>query len=375
MGDTELLNSAASRTTFHPLPIAQRIEETRDALSLTLRIAPALRDLFRFSAGQYLTLQSTIAGEPVRRSYSICSTPLEFEQLSTIRVAIKRVDGGTYSSYAHEHLREGDTILVMPPAGRFLFGTSQLVEAPMHYVAFAAGSGITPILSIMETALSTQHNCRFTLIYGNRSAESILFLEALAGLKNKFIERVRLIHILSRQPQETSLLNGRIDADKVKQLLASLVPINTIDQAFICGPHSMIDAVQGALVFAGMNKANIQSERFGTPTAIAPAKVSKLSTAVGRQASLQIILDGSTRTMPFAFDGPKLLDVALAAGLDLPYACKGGVCCTCRARVMAGEVKMEKNYTLEDWEIKKGYVLTCQCLPVSETVVVSFDER
>lgn len=355
--------------------ISDRIEETRDAISLALLVPTELRDTFRFSAGQYLTLQSVADGQSLRRSYSICSTPQDYEQSGTIRVAIKRVDGGVYSTHAHETFRQGDSLSVMPPLGKFVLDAPADLGRGNHYLAFAAGSGITPILSIMQTALLEQKDCSFTLVYGNRSADNILFLETLAGLKNQFIERVRLVHILSRQPQETSLLNGRIDANKVNQLLASLIDISRIDQAFICGPHTMIDAVEGELVLAGLPKINIQSERFGTPTIARTSKVQMANATVGKQASLQIILDGSTRTMPFSFDGPKLLDVALAAGLDLPYACKGGVCCTCRARVLSGEVKMEKNYTLEDWEIKKGYVLTCQCLPLTDNVVVSFDER
>ena len=369
-----------SHPVFHSLLIKERIDETRDAISIALDVPPELIETFRFRAGQYLTLQSTVAGIPLRRSYSICSAPADFDHHSELRIAIKRVDDGVYSSFAHEHFHSGDPLLVMPPDGRFLLDSPGNEALVLHYVAFAAGSGITPILSMMRCALSTQPSCRFTLVYGNRSSDSILFLEALAGLKNQYMGRVRLINILSRQPQETSLLNGRIDADKVHQLLTTLIPAESIDRAFICGPDSMIDAVEAALTVAGLDKAQILSERFGTPQILAQG-VTKKSAAINtasdpsKYATLNIILDGSTRSMPFAFDGPKLLDVALAAGLDLPYACKGGVCCTCRARVMSGSVSMEKNYTLEKWEIEKGYVLTCQCLPTSDTVVISFDER
>ena len=357
--------------------IKERIDETRDAMSIALDVPLELKDTFRFKAGQYLTLQSTVAGQVIRRSYSICSAPVDFEDRGELRIAIKRVDDGLYSTFAHEQFRSGDTILAMPPDGKFLITHGASDSATLHYVAFAAGSGITPILSMMRTALATQPGCRFTLVYGNRTSDSILFLEALAGLKNQYMGRVRLINILSRQPQETSLLNGRIDAEKVQQLLASLIPIESIDRAFVCGPNSMIDAVELTLTAAGLDKSQIFSERFGTP--VDPGQKRMQKTVVARssakQATLHIVLDGSTRTMPFAFDGPKLLDVALAAGLDLPYACKGGVCCTCRARVMSGAVSMEKNYTLEKWEVEKGYVLTCQCLPTTDTVVVSFDER
>lgn len=371
------MTNSRVRPVFHSLRIKERVDETRDAISIALDVPQELKNTFAFSAGQYLTLQSTVAGAAVRRSYSICSAPVDFENHGELRIAIKRVDGGVYSTFAHEQFRSGDTLLVMPPDGRFLIDTPLKETPSLHYVAFAAGSGITPILSMMRTALATQANSLFTLVYGNRTADSILFLEALAGLKNKYMGRVRLINILSRQPQETSLLNGRIDAEKVQQLLASLIPIQSIDRAFICGPNSMIDAVEAALIFAGLDKKQILSERFGTPITSTQKQIKTTAplSSTDKHATLHIVLDGSTRTMPFAFNGPKLLDVALAAGLDLPYACKGGVCCTCRARVMSGTVSMEKNYTLEKWEIDKGYVLTCQCLPTTDTVVVSFDER
>ena len=368
-----------SRPVFHSLQIKERIDETRNAISIAFDVPQELKEIFSFRSGQYLTLQSIIAGATVRRSYSICSAPADFENHGELRIAIKRVEDGVYSSFAHEQFRAGEVLLVMPPDGKFLLDDRTKNGSSPHYVAFAAGSGITPILSMMRTALAAQPSCRFTLVYGNRTSDSILFLEALAGLKNRYMGNVRIINILSRQPQETNLLNGRIDAQKVQQLLASLIPIESIDQAFICGPNSMIDAVETALVSAGLDKAQILSERFGTPK-LAAEKSTKVPSTSGsndanKLATLHIVLDGSTRTMPFAFDGPKLLDVALAAGLDLPYACKGGVCCTCRARVVSGAVSMEKNYTLEKWEIEKGYVLTCQCLPTTDTVVVSFDER
>ena len=367
------------RPVLHSLTIKERIEETRDAISIAFDVPQELKETFRFRAGQYLTLQSVIAGTTVRRSYSICSAPADFEDHGELRIAIKRVEDGVYSGFAHERFRAGEVLSVMPPDGKFLLDDRAKNGTTPHYVAFAAGSGITPILSMMRTALAAKPDCRFTLIYGNRTSDSILFLEALAGLKNQYMANVRIINILSRQPQETTLLNGRIDTVKVQQLLGSLVPIESIDQALICGPNSMIDAVETALISAGLDKMQILSERFGTPK-IAAQTSTKAPTTVGsddtrKLATLHIVLDGSTRTMPFAYDGPKLLDVALAAGLDLPYACKGGVCCTCRARVVSGAVSMEKNYTLEKWEIEKGYVLTCQCLPTTDTVVVSFDER
>jgi ring-1,2-phenylacetyl-CoA epoxidase subunit PaaE len=361
---------------FHKLRIADRRLETQDSVSLAFAVPKELATAYQFSHGQYLTLKSVVGGTELRRSYSICSAVSDYSKNVELRIAIKKVEGGAFSTFAFDHLRSGDELEVMTPEGRFTTALSP--ESSRHYVAFAAGSGITPILSIMKTVLESEPKSRFTLVYGNRKAQQILFLEELEALKNLYLSRVRLIHILSKQPQEAPLFNGRIDFEKTSDLITALIPAETIDQAFICGPSSMIDDVESALLGKGVAKAKIHAERFGVAS---NPKASSNKPALtnldrnGKMATLKIQLDGKISEMPFAYSGAALLDVALESGLDLPFACKGGVCCTCRARVLEGEVRMDKNYTLEQWEIDKGFVLTCQCHPVSDTVLVSFDER
>jgi ring-1,2-phenylacetyl-CoA epoxidase subunit PaaE len=357
---------------FHSLKIADRRQESSDAISLAFDVPAALKGDYRFTQGQYLTLKTRIEGVEVRRSYSICTAVSNYLNDGELRVAIKKVEDGVFSSFAHSSFKPGIAVEVMTPEGRFF---SPLDEGnDKHYLAFAAGSGITPILSIMKTTLEVEGKSRFTLVYGNRNAQQVLFLEEIEALKNCYLDRVRLIHILSNQPQEAELFNGRINRTKTEVLLATLIPFQTIDQAFICGPSSMIDEVEAGLLAAGVAKNKIHAERFGVQIPkVRSAK--QVVTSSGKVANLKIMLDGKIREMPFPFDGEPLLDVALAGGLDLPFACKGGVCCTCRAKVLEGEVRMDKNYTLEDWEVKKGFVLTCQCHPVSDTVLISFDER
>jgi ring-1,2-phenylacetyl-CoA epoxidase subunit PaaE len=359
---------------FYSLPIVKRVQDTPDAIVITFAVPPPLRDTFNFKAGQYLNLRCLIDGRDERRSYSICSDPIEFETFGQISVAIKRVQGGVFSEYAHLNFKVNLNLEVMPPQGRFILHVEPS-EAPQHYLLFAAGSGITPIMSIMQMGLRTNPNAHFTLIYGNKGAQHIMFLEQLQGLKNRYLERVRLVHILSAQPQEMELFNGRLSAKKTQLLLAALMQGTPIKQALICGPDSMIDEVTDGLISSQkVLEPSIHAERFGAPgpkrnTPIVAPNVDQPC------AKLKVQLDGKIRELSLPFSGPKLLDVALAAGMDLPYACKGGVCCTCRARVISGEVKMEKNYTLEAWEIAKGFVLTCQCSPISDDVMVSFDER
>lgn len=358
---------------FHRLQIIERRAESKDGFSLALQVPENLRGTFSFQHGQYLTVQAEVGGEKLRRSYSICNGTTSYAQRGELRIGIKRVTGGAFSSFAFEHLTTGEFLDVMPPQGRF----TQAIDSASarHYVGFAAGSGITPILSTMQTVLELEPKSRFTLVYGNRSVGEIMFLESIEGLKNRFMDRVRLLHVLSQQPQESELFTGRIDAQKVASLGVTLVPFESIDLALICGPDSMIDEVEAALLAGGLDRKNILSERFGTPTRQQAPRVPIADLEQGPSAQLKVILDGKTREMRLPFVGTNVLDVALNAGLDLPYACKGGVCCTCRAKVLEGEVRMEKNYTLEQWEIDKGFVLTCQCVPISDAVTVSYDER
>jgi ring-1,2-phenylacetyl-CoA epoxidase subunit PaaE len=372
---------------FHTL-LVKRVEPlTADAVAITFAVPPDLRDTFDFAPGQFVTLRTVIDGMDVRRSYSLCSTPARVAVAQEITVGIKRVAGGVFSNWATQTLQAGDTMDVMVPDGRFTPRPIDKTTAPahgMHRVAFAAGSGITPILSIMSHTLATEPASRFTLVYGNQRVGSILFNEALQDLKDQYPARVTLIHVLSRQAQDVPFLQGRIDAAKVQALLASLLPVAQINEAFICGPEGMINTVEATLLASGLTKAQVHTERFFAGdtenTTISIANYQENTGAMvpndsqTAAQSLHVVLDGKTHALTWQ-PQDKLLDVALAAGLDLPYACRGGVCCTCRARVLTGSVSMEKNFTLEQWEVDKGFVLTCQARALTPEVTVSFDER
>jgi|UniRef100_C6BKZ5 ring-1,2-phenylacetyl-CoA epoxidase subunit PaaE len=360
---------------FHPLRVAEVRGETADTISVRFDVPDDLRNTYRFTQGQFLTLRvppGQLAGhDELRRSYSICCAVQDYDRHGELRVAVKRVDAGVFSNHLHDRIRVGQTLDVLPPDGRFFVPLA--AESARHYVAFAAGSGITPILSLIKTTLAAEPGSRFTLVYGNRSVDSIIFAEALEDLKDRYLDRFALYHVLSRQPQEVTLFNGRLDADKVRAFLATLIPPADIDAAFICGPSSMIDAVERALVEAGVPRARVHAERFGVPVGDGPVKPRQRA-AVAGEVALTVVLDGKSHEVPMSGDA-KVLDSALGAGLDLPYACKGGVCCTCRAKVLEGRVEMEKNFTLEDWEIEQGFVLTCQARPLTQRVVVSYDDR
>ena len=384
---------------FHPLPIQRVSPEAAGAVALTFAVPDALRDTYWFKPGQFLTLRAQISGQSVRRSYSICSSIQRYIRSGEIDVGIKPVPGGVFSNWA-PGLSTGDTLDVMPPDGRFTpraqpgSGSTNSPEfRPFHRVGFAAGSGITPILSIIASTLEDEPSSRFTLIYSNQRVDTILFNEALQDLKDRFPARLTLIHLLSRQAQEVPLLSGRLDKTKVNDLLTSLVPADRIDEAFICGPEAMIEATEEALLAEGLSPTTIHTERFlstHAPTnkqmdvqfathsiatnAYSPGTSDQIEAKNSTDCSLQVVLDGKTHAIRMAASD-KVLDVALAAGLDLPYACRGGVCCTCRARVIDGQVQMEKNFTLEQWEVDKGFVLTCQARPLTPTVTVSCDER
>jgi ring-1,2-phenylacetyl-CoA epoxidase subunit PaaE len=364
---------------FHPLRIKRVSPEAADSVAITFEVPPALRAAFDFKPGQFLTLRTTLAGRQERRSYSICSPHQRYAQDGEIDVGIKPVEGGVFSRWAVQALQPGETVDVMPPEGRF----TPRVAGARRRVGFVAGSGITPLLSIMATTLAQEPASSFTLVYGNQRVNTIMFNEALQDLKDRYPARLTLIHLLSRQSQETALLNGRIDEEKVGELLRTLLPADSIDEAFLCGPEGMIDAAQRALLAAGLAPERVHAERFYSDGALAaPAArpidfgaiaAPAVSTATGT-TRLEIVLDGKTHSLAM---GPqdRVLDVALAAGLDLPYSCKGGVCCTCRARVLEGRVEMERNFTLEPREIEQGFVLTCQARALTPTLVVSYDER
>ncbi len=366
--------TASSR--FHDLRVARISPEAAGSVAIAFSVPDALLERFDFQPGQYLTLRSQINGADVRRSYSICSTHSHLQRRRELVVGIRPMEGGIFSNWAANTLKAGDTLSVMPPEGRFV---SRRPRA-LHRVAFAAGSGITPILSIMASTLEDQPESKFTLVYGNRSMGSVMFNEALQDLKDRFADRLTLIHVLSRQAQEVDLLQGRIDAAKVRSLIDTLLPVASMDEVFICGPEVMIEATQKALLDAGVPQKQIHTERFTSPAleTLTPearqAVVANLKLPAGGTVALTVVLYGKSHALHMNPD-EHVLDVAMAAGLDLPFSCKGGVCATCRCKVMTGSVAMDKNFGLETWETDKGFVLSCQSRPTSEAVTVSFDER
>ena len=361
---------------FHDLPVSNITPEAAGAVAITFQVPEDLRSGFNFKAGQFLTLRASIDGNDVRRSYSISSSQNSYLQNGTLEVGIRPVQGGVFSNWAATQLKVGDVLRVMPADGRFIVHRPRAI----HRVGFAAGSGITPILSILASTLEEQTESKFTLVYGNRRMDSVMFNEALQDLKDRYPNRLTLIHVLSRQAQEVPLLEGRIDEAKVKEIVSSLLPAASMDEVFICGPEAMIEATEKALLEVGVPARNIRTERFTSPTLEALPADARKQVVLGHapeskgDVSLTVVLDGKKHQMQMS-STDKILDVALAAGLDLPYSCKGGVCCTCRAKVMQGSVVMEKNFTLEKWEAEQGFVLSCQAKPTSKEVVMSFDER
>ncbi|HET9024193.1 MAG TPA: 1,2-phenylacetyl-CoA epoxidase subunit PaaE [Burkholderiaceae bacterium] len=351
---------------FHPLRVAEVRRETPECVSLKFELPAELANEYRFTQGQHLALRTTLDGEELRRSYSVCSGCDDGE----LRVAVKKVTGGRFSVWANEALKPGDAIDVMTPEGRFFTPLSP--DHDKHYVAFVAGSGITPVLSLIRTTLAREPKSRFTLIYGNRRQTSVMFHEALEDLKDRYLTRFALYNVFSREQQDIDLFNGRLDGAKVRAFLSTLVPVGSIDEAFVCGPATMIDDVEQALVEAGVPRSHVHVERFGVPGATTAAPVDDADAA---QARIGIVLDGVRREIDFHPGQHSILDAGRAAGLDLPYSCKGGMCSTCRGKLLEGQVKMAKNYALERHEVDAGYVLTCQSYPLTERVLISYDER
>lgn len=356
---------------FYKLKIKRIAKETPDCVTLALDVPAELRDTFRFTQGQYLTFRRQHAGEELRRSYSISSSPLDGEW----QVAIKKVPEGRFSSLALSDLRAGEELEVMPPAGRFY--TELHPEQTKHYVAFVAGSGITPVFSIIKTVLLTEPRSRVTLIYGNRGRNAIIFKEALEALKNKFLARLSVHHVLSREQGDTDLLFGRLDKPKARLFLDKIIPPSEIDEAFICGPEEMIFGVKEALQEAGVDSEKIHFELFTSASnaqRAAARQAQRPTEHDDKHSQVTVRLDGSMRVLEMSYYGDTILDALLETGADAPYSCKNGMCSTCRARVTAGQVEMDVNYSLSDTELAKGYVLTCQARPLSEQVVVDFDQ-
>ncbi|RYD55290.1 MAG: phenylacetate-CoA oxygenase/reductase subunit PaaK [Sphingobacteriales bacterium] len=357
---------------FYQLKVKEVRPETTDCVSVALDVPQELMDTFRFAPGQYLTFRTNLDDVELRRSYSICASPKDME----LRVAIKKVEMGKFSTFANEKLKAGDVIEVMPPMGNFTPKKKEV--AGKHYLAFAAGSGITPIMSIMKTALEEDPNSHFTLVYGNRNRNTIIFRETIEGLKNKHMQRLRVYHVLSRELMDVQLFNGRIDANKCGEFCDTLIDVTSIDEAFICGPEDMILSVRDKLVELGMESNHVHIELFVSPDqpkATHEKWVKENAADAGNMSKVSITLDGATFELDLAYGGDSILDAALKHGADLPYACKGGVCCTCRAKVTQGSVDMEVNYALEPDEVAKGFVLTCQSHPKTPTVHIDFDAR
>ena len=357
---------SATIPNFHHLAVKDLRRETRDAVSLTFAIPDELRDDYRFSAGQYLTLRAMMGGEEVRRSYSICSGPDDGE----LRIAVKRIDGGAFSSWVTDELKYGDELDVMTPTGRF--GVALAPDKARIYAGFAAGSGITPILSIIKGVLASEPKSRFFLFYGNRSTGSILFHETLEELKDRFIDRLSVFYVISGEEQDIPILYGRLDGEKVRVLLRSLVPAASIDHVFICGPAGMSEEIEASCREIGIAADRIHVERFVSEFGGKPRPKAIVPKSAPPKALAALIIDGKRREVPVA-EGEAILDAALRAGIDLPFACKGGMCSTCRARLVEGKAEMDVNYSLEPWELAKGFVLTCQAKPVTNRVVVDYD--
>lgn len=355
-------------TGFHRLKVAEVRRETADAVSILFEVPAALREAFAFRAGQHLTLKADIDGEDIRRTYSVCVSPAENE----MRIAIKQMPGGRFSSWANAKIAVGQSLEVLPPMGRFVTPAEE--AANPHYVAIAGGSGITPVISIMKAVLHEKPRARVTLLYGNRDTASIMFLEELASLKNRYLDRVEIYHFLENEAEEIELFNGRLDRAKCEEVLSTLIDVKSTDAFFICGPGPMMDAAEAALTARGVSPGDIFIERF-TTSQLSAEQIARNEALQQKAAGagLSVVLDG--RRSKIAFDAAKgnILESVHAAGLPAPYACKGGVCTTCRAKVVSGTVEMKKNYGLTREEVAAGYVLTCQAIPTSDEVVLNYD--
>jgi ring-1,2-phenylacetyl-CoA epoxidase subunit PaaE len=354
---------------FLPLTVTEVRRDTRDAVVVTL--APRAEDAerFRFIQGQYLTFRRAFDGEELRRSYSICAGLDE----GLLKVGIKRVDGGAFSTWANEDLAPGAVLEAMPPMGNFHAPLSP--DSPRHYLGFAGGSGITPVLSILKTVLAREPGARVTLVYANRTLSSIMFREELEDLKNSYLGRLSVIHVLEQEGSEIDLFTGRVDEEKLSGLFAHWIDAASVDMAFICGPEPMMLTIARGLKDRGIPEDRIKFELFasGQPGR-ARARAVSHAPDTDDACEATVTLDGATRTFRMPKRGESLLDAALAQNMDAPYACKAGVCSTCRARVLEGETEMAVNHALEEYEIRQGYVLTCQCYPLSDRLVVSYDQ-
>ena len=357
---------------FHPLRVRAVQPDTEEAVIVSFEVPEDLRPVFGFTQGQYLTLRKDIDGQDLRRSYSICAGVDDAE----LRVGVRKVRGGVFSNWINEHLKPGDTINVMAPQGRFYVPIEP--QSRRHHLGIAGGSGITPILSIMKTVLAREPGSRFTLIYGNRSLKSTMFKEELEDLKDRYLTRLVLHHVFSDQHTESEINAGVMDRAKIGEFLGTLVPAASVDHAYICGPFQMNDQAEAALLAAGVPEDRIHIERFGIAQQAqgqVGAVLHQAQPGDAARAKIVIVRDGLQREIAFTRDQPSILDAASAAGMEVPYSCTSGVCGTCRAKVIEGKVRMERNFALDKKEVAEGFVLTCQAHPTTERVVLSFDER
>jgi len=358
------VETARRHAVFHPLPVAAVALLTDDAVVITFDVPPELREAYRFLPGQHLSLRSALAGDDVRRNYSICSAATS----GTLSVAVKRLSGGVFSSYALSRLRPGDVIDVMTPSGRFTVPIAP--DQAKHYCAIAAGSGITPVMSILATVLDVEAGSRCTLIYGNRNVRSIMFLEELEDLKDRYPERLQLLHILSGEQQDAALLTGRIDAAKLTALLDTLVPPRTVDEWLLCGPVELVDAARVTLLARQVDPVHVHRELFHVGPVAPRRQPQALATGL---TEVTVVLDGRASRFPLAPDTRPILEAALEVRREAPYACKNGMCGTCRAKLTDGTVEMDHNYALEDDELAAGFVLACQSYPTSAKATLDFD--
>jgi ring-1,2-phenylacetyl-CoA epoxidase subunit PaaE len=357
---------------FHPLRVRAVQPDTAEAVVVSFDVPEELRPVFGFTQGQYLTLRKEIDGQDLRRSYSICAGVDDGD----LRVGVRKVAGGVFSNWINEHLKPGDTVNVMAPQGRFFVPIEE--QAHRHHLGIAGGSGITPILSIMKTVLAREPASRFTLIYGNRKLRSTMFKEELDDLKDKYLARLVLHHVFSDEHTEMDIHTGVMNRQKIAEFLGALLPPGSIDHAYICGPFQMNDESEAALLAAGVPEDRIHIERFGIAQQASGqvgAVLHQAQPGDAVKARITILRDGLKREFPFSREQPSILDAASAAGLEVPYSCTSGVCGTCRAKLVEGKVRMERNFALDKKEVAAGYVLTCQAHPTTERVVLSFDER
>ncbi len=358
---------------FYSLTVASLAPETENAVRVSLRVPEELKEVFSYRQGQYLTLRSIVDGEAVQRSYSICSSLAD----KCLQVAVKRVPGGVFSNFVNESIRVGDSIEVMPPQGSFYTHLSP--DKQRNYLFIAAGSGITPVISNIKTLLEEEPSSSVTLLFGNSLVSTIMFRESLSFLKNRYLTRFHWVNILSREDSGIDLLNGHLNNRKGGELGRRLIDLKGYDDYFICGPESMISEVSKGLRSVGVKEARIHYELFASSAADASAVIQKhqkrAQTYGGNVSRVKVILDGRTRSFELTTDGENILDAGIHHGLDLPYSCKGGICSTCKARLVEGEVDMDITHGLNSEEISQGFILTCQSHPLSDSVVVDFDDR